>query len=59
METARQVSALSVLVLLAVCATISLTTGNPKPMAAAILAVVIVAFVLVFTEGCEEKDGQR
>ncbi len=58
METARQATFLTTVALLAISACLTLLTGNGKPLAAGILLLLLVAFVLIFTNDCEERDGK-
>ncbi len=57
METARHITGLVLLAQLAVCASVSLTTGDGRPLAAAILVTLVVGFVLIFTSDTGERNG--
>lgn len=57
METARQIAAFSAPIILAIAAFWLMTTGDGKPLGAAVLAAVLVAFFLVFTQDIGDRNG--
>ncbi len=57
METARHITGFVLLAQLIVGALASLTTGDGRPLAAAVLVLLLLGFVLIFTNDTGERDG--